>query len=77
MTERKLTKPYFALLYCGLMVVMIGVWLVLFQNAVDLRQFKYAGILGDILLVAGIVACVICGVLIEREVESARKQATE
>jgi hypothetical protein len=67
MIERKLTKSYFALLYFGLVSITFGVWLVLFQNGLDLAQFRNAGILGDILLILGILICVVSGVLIQRE----------
>jgi hypothetical protein len=70
MTERKLTTSYYVLLYGGLMIIIFGIWLLLFQNGVDLEQFNEVGILGDALLIMGILICVVSGILITRELES-------
>jgi len=68
--ERKLNKSYFVLLYIGLVTIAFGTWLVLFQNGLDLAQFRSAGALGDILLILGVLACFVSGILIQRELKS-------
>jgi hypothetical protein len=68
MTERKLTTLYFVLLYCGLMIIVFGVWLLLFQYGdPGLEGFKAAGNLGDALLIVGILTCIVSTFLIERK----------
>ncbi|HXX87776.1 MAG TPA: hypothetical protein VEH86_04945 [Candidatus Acidoferrum sp.] len=69
MTERKLATSSFVLLYCGLMIIVFGIWLLIFQNGVDLEQFGEAGLLGDVLLIVGILTCIVSGILIQRELE--------
>jgi hypothetical protein len=49
------------------MIIMFGIWLMLFQNSADLTQFNSAGTLGEIMLIMGILICVISGILIQRE----------
>jgi hypothetical protein len=68
MTERKLTMSYFLLLYCGLMIIVFGVWLLLFQYGdPGLEGFKAAGTLGEALLIVGILTCIASTLLIERK----------
>ena len=67
MTERKLATSSFVLLYCGLMIIVFGIWLLIFQNSADLEQFGEAGLLGDVLLIVGILTCIVSGILIQRE----------
>jgi hypothetical protein len=68
MTERKLTPSYFVLLYCGLMVLVFGVWLLLFQNGdPGLKAFNAAGTLGGALLIFGVLTCIVSTLLIARK----------
>jgi uncharacterized membrane protein HdeD (DUF308 family) len=78
MTERKLKTSYFVLLYCGLMLIVFGVWLVLFQYGdPGLEGFKAAGTLGGALLIVGILTCIASTLLIERNWSSTEGQATK
>jgi uncharacterized membrane protein HdeD (DUF308 family) len=68
MKERKLTPLYFVLLYCGLMLIVFGVWLLLFQYGdPGLEGFTAAGTLGDALLIVGILTCIVSTLLIKRK----------
>jgi hypothetical protein len=71
--KRKLNKSHFVLLYVALMTVVFGAWLVLFQNGLDLAQFQGAEVLGDILLILGVLTCFVSGILIQKELNSTEK----
>jgi hypothetical protein len=49
------------------MIVVFGVWLIVFQNSVDLAQFSSAGVLGDFLLILGVLVCFVSGILIQKK----------
>jgi hypothetical protein len=49
------------------MIVVFGVWLIVFQNSVDLAQFSNPGVLGDLLLILGVLVCFVSGILIQKK----------
>jgi len=51
------------------MIIVFGIWLLIFQNGADLEQFGDAGLLGDVLLIVGILTCIVSGILIQRELD--------
>lgn len=55
------------------MLIVFGVWLLLFQYGdPGLEGFKAAGTLGDALLIVGILTCIASTLLIERKWSSTK-----
>jgi hypothetical protein len=60
------------------MLIVFGVWLLVFQYGdPDLEGFKAAGTLGDALLIVGVLTCIASTLLIERNWSSTKGQATK